>query len=116
MKKLTVLLFMMLVSLNINAQDINPNEKYENEAKKLVAEMNQQVPLSEVEQKQVYDIDLNKRIKNAEIRKENAGDKEVIKEKVTAVNKSAYASLRKVLGADKLKIWTDYQKVQAEKR
>ncbi len=116
MKKLTALLIMMFVSLSINAQDANPNEKFEAEAKKWVAEMNQVLTLSESEQKQIYDIDLNKRIKMGETRKENAGDQAVIKEKATELNKAAFADMRKVVGADRMKIWSDYRKEQQAKK
>lgn len=116
MKKITVLLFMMLVSLSNYAQDSNANEKLEAEAKKWVAEMNQVLTLSESEQKQIYEIDLNKRIKMAEVRKENAGDQPVIKEKVTELNKAAFADMRKVVGADRMKIWSDYRKEQQAKK
>lgn len=116
MKKFTVLLVMMLVSLCTNAQDANANEKLEAESKKWVAEMNQVLTLSEAEQKQIYDIDLNKRIKMNEIRKENAGNQPVIKEKVTELNKAAFAEMRKVVGADRMKIWSDYRKEQQAKK
>lgn len=116
MKKFTVLLFVMLVSLSIKAQEANPNEKFVAEATKWVAEMNQVLTLSESEQKQIYDIDLNKRTKMGEIRKENAGDQAVIKEKVTELNKAAFAEMRKVVGADRMKIWSDYRKEQQAKK
>lgn len=107
---------MMFVSLTINAQEGNANEKFEAGAKKWVAEMNQVLTLSESEQKQIYDIDLNKRIKMTEIRKENAGDQAVIKEKVTELNKAAFAEMRKVVGADRMKTWSEYRKEQMAKK
>lgn len=116
MKKFTVLLFVILVSLKISAQDSNANEKFVAEANKLVAEMNQVVTLSESEQKQIFDLDVAKRIKMAEIRKENAGNQPVIKEKVTELNKAGSADIRKVLGADRMKIWSEYRKEQQAKK
>ena len=112
MKKITVLLFVMLVSLSIKAQEENPREKLEAESKKWVTEMNQAVTLSETEQKQIYDIDLTKRIKFAEFRKENAGNQPVIKEKVTELNKAAFAEMKKIVGDDRWKMWNEYRKAQ----
>ena len=111
MKKFAVLLIMIFVSLGINAQD-----KFETEAEKWVAEMNEVITLSEAQQKQIYDIELNKNIKKAEIRKENAGNQPVIKEKVTALNKEAYAAMREVVGAEKMKMWSEYRKEQLAKK
>ena len=116
MKKFTVLLIMIFVSLSINAQESNGNEKLVAESKKLVAEMNQVITLSEAEQKQIYDIDLKKRVKFAEFRKENAGNQPLIKEKMGELNKAAYADIRKVVGADKMKIWGEYRKEQQAKK
>ena len=111
MKKFAVLLIMIFVSLGINAQD-----KFETEAEKWVAEMNEVITLSEAQQKQIYDIELNKNIKKAEIRKENAGNQQVIKEKVTELNKEAYAAMREVVGAEKMKMWSEYRKEQNAKK
>ena len=116
MKKIKVLLLVMFASLSVNAQDTNANEKFEAEATKWVAEMNSVLTLSESEQKEIYAIDLNKRIKMDAVRKENAGDQPMIKEKVTELNKEAYAAMRKVVGADRMKIWSDYRKEQQAKK
>lgn len=59
---------------------------------------------------------MNKNIKKAEIRKENAVNQPEIKEKVTELNKEAYAAMRKVVGADKIKMWSDYRKEQNAKK
>jgi MoxR-like ATPase len=112
MKKFAVLLFVMLASISIKAQEANPNEKLEAESKKWVTEMNQAITLSETEQKQIYDIDLAKRIKFAEFRKENAGNQPVIKEKVTELNKAAFAEMKKIVGDDRWKMWNEYRKAQ----
>lgn len=89
MKKFTVLLLVFLASISINAQ-----EKFETAAKATAAKMNEIVTLTEAQQKQIYEIELDKNIKKAEIQKEIEGNQEVIKEKVTKVNKEAYAAER----------------------
>jgi hypothetical protein len=111
MKKFTVLLLVFLASISINAQ-----EKFETAAKATAAKMNEIVTLTEAQQKQIYEIELDKNIKKAEIQKEIEGNQEVIKEKVTKVNKEAYAAEREVIGAEKMKIWGDYRKEQLAKK
>lgn len=111
MKKLVVIVFAMLASLSVNAQN-----RFETAAKETVTKMNEVVSLNEEQQKQIFDIEVDVNTKKAAIRAENAGNPTAIQEKTKEVNSDSNKKTKEIIGAEKFKVWADYRKAQREKK
>ncbi|WPR70099.1 hypothetical protein SLW70_09065 [Flavobacterium sp. NG2] len=111
MKKGILLICFVFASLSMVAQD-----RFETAAKETVAKMNEVVSLSDIQQKQLYDLELSNNKKRAEVRKENEGNQSVIQEKMKEINVESYAATREILGAAKMKEWAEYRKQERSKK
>jgi len=114
MKKFTVLLFVMFASLTIQAQA--SQEKQEAAAKALVDKMDKVVTLSEDEKTQIYDLEMKRIQDKTQVNKDNAGDQEAIATQKKELDKKWRATVSKLITPARMKMWSDYQKEQREKK
>ena len=110
MKKLLVFVFAMFVSMNVTAQN-----RFEKAAKETVTTMNEVVSLTEEQQKQIYDIELNVNTQKAAVRQENSGNSAVIQEKTKEINSDSNTKTEAILGTEKFKTWVANRKAQKNK-
>ena len=110
MKKLGLLIIVLLFTITTNAQ-----KKYEAAAKATIEEAKTVISITDVQAKELYELELQKNIDIAAIKKENKGDKTTIQAEMKIVKSASYQASKKILGKGKMEKLSAYKKAQRNK-
>ena len=105
MKKISLLLFLMVLATNVYSQNTS-----EERASKITDEMSEVMSLDEDEKAKVYEIQLKRFHEVAIIRSTYAEDPETKKAELKKVYNRLSGKLKSTLGKDKMKDWRTYKK------
>jgi len=104
MKKISLLLFLMVLATNVYSQNTS-----EDRAIKITNEMSEVLSLDDDEKEKVYEIQLKRFHEVAIIRSTYAEDLETKKAELKKVYKRLSGKLKSALGKDKMKEWRTYK-------
>ena len=105
MKKISLLLFLMVLATNVYSQNTG-----EERAIKITNEMSEVLSLDDDEKAKVYEIQLKRFHEVAIIRSTYAEDLETKKAELKKVYNRLSGKLKSTLGKDKMKDWRTYKK------
>ena len=104
MKKISLLLFLMVLATNVYSQNNN-----EERAGQITNEMSEVLSLDDDEKEKVYEIQLKRFHEVATIRSMHAEDPETKKAELKKVYNRLYGKLKSTLGEDKMQEWKIYK-------
>tara|TARA_B100000809_G_scaffold54621_1_gene50289 strand:+ start:28846 stop:29184 length:339 start_codon:yes stop_codon:yes gene_type:complete len=110
MKKIGLLLVVLCMTLTVNAQ-----KKYEDAAKATIEEIKTAISITDAQASDLYELELQKNIDIADIKKENKGDKKTIQAEMKIVKSAAYQAAKKIIGKEKMEELSAYKKAQRNK-